>query len=230
MKKIAMLGLFLFVLSSGGTAGASPVKQKKPEGEMGKAVCFRWAFGASAKTGESRKFVPIGSRTELRTGDRLKMFLELRERCFAYVLLHKPNGEMILLYPYRLEQYNSDPIVNKVNFIPEGDAWFELDEETGIERIHLIVSKERLSELEMLIRKAESPASTNKKELAQGILSEIQRLEQSLRDLRISAERPIEIIGRTRSIKKEWKEILSAAVEVSAKNFFSRTFTIDHRP
>jgi hypothetical protein len=230
MKRIVLLVLIVFVVSWGGADAAPPVKQKKAKGEMGEAACFRWAFGASVKTGEGRKFVPIGSRTELQTGDRVKMFLELRERCFAYALLQKANDEMHLLFPYWLEQYNSDPVLKEVNFIPQGDAWLELDTETGTERVHLIVSKERLDQLEMLIRKAESPASTIRKELTESILSEIQRLEESRRDRRTPAEKPIEIIGRTRSIKKNWGDILSSAVEVSAKNFFSRTFTIDHRP
>ncbi len=157
------------------------------------------------------------------------MFLELRERSFAYILLNQPNGEIRLLFPYTVEEFDSGQEVRKGYFIPQGQAWFELDEEVGVERIHLIVSKERLHPLETLIQKAQLLGYEGTKEVTQSILSEIESLERTHRGLKTSAERPMSIIGRTRSTDKGERDLLSVVAEVSAKGFFSRTFTIDHR-
>jgi len=230
MKTLIMLGCLLFVLPYASSRGAPPVEQSGAKESAGKDVRFCWAIGALVKAGDDLKFVPVGTRTALRTGDRFKMFLELRERCFAYVLLSQPNGEIRLLFPYTAEQVALGPDVQKGYFIPQGEGWFELDEELGVERIHLIVSKERLRKLETLLQDAESRGSTGKKEMAQRILSEIRSLERTHQDLKTYAERPIPIIGRTRGTDNPEEDLLSTAQEVSAKGFFTRTVTIDHRP
>ena len=69
--------------------------------------------------------------------------------------------------------------------------------------------------------------------MATKILSEIQKIKKKNLKLSSSAERPIQIGGSLRKIDKEKKfylpDIDSIAEEVSAIDFYCRTFTIEHQ-
>lgn len=43
-------------------------------------ISFWWAFGAVAGPEDSRKLIPIARKSELTTGDKFKMFVELRKQ------------------------------------------------------------------------------------------------------------------------------------------------------
>jgi hypothetical protein len=51
-------------------------------------VSFVWAFEALVAEGKVTKQVPIKEDMKLKTGDQLKMFVELRKLCFVYVIHH----------------------------------------------------------------------------------------------------------------------------------------------
>ena len=56
-------------------------------------VNFLWAFEALIAEGKVTKQVPIREDMTLKTGDQLKMFVELRKPCFVYVVHHGAQGE-----------------------------------------------------------------------------------------------------------------------------------------
>ncbi|MCD6296302.1 MAG: hypothetical protein J7M30_04020 [Deltaproteobacteria bacterium] len=72
-----------------------------------------------------------------------------------------------------------------------------------------------------------------KPELAKQILSEIRKLKKANRKFTTDAERPVAIGGNVRGIKKD-KVVLTPDIDpiaavVSATDFYSKTFTIDHQ-
>ncbi|MBW1911459.1 MAG: hypothetical protein JRJ11_18280 [Deltaproteobacteria bacterium] len=73
----------------------------------------------------------------------------------------------------------------------------------------------------------------NKRKLVKDVLSEIRKIRKRYRKFTTSAERPVPIGGNVRGIGKDKKssppDIDPIAEEVSTTNFYSRTFTIDHR-
>jgi len=197
-------------------------------------ICFYWAFGAIVRSTQGSRLVPIESDAPLKTGDRFKIMLELQKKCFIYVIHQNPQGGFQLLFPYNLKQVPADHGVDKRFYIPRGDIWFELDEQRGIETFYLMASAERLNVLEKFFRDYDRAEQNAEKEaFEESILAEIRRVRVEHRQLKAQPERPVQIVGNLRGLESDQRllkpDIASIAVQVSAKKFFSRIFTIDHK-
>ncbi len=205
----------------------------KAEQKEDKDVCFRWAFGAIVGAEDNRKLVAITRDTTLKTGDQFKMLLELQEKCFVYVVYHSAQDEVFVLFPYHLQQFTTDYTTSKKYYIPQSDMWYELDENVGRETFYLLASAKRLIELEELFGEYISGDPVRKRKLVKQILAEIRKIKRQHRKFTTFAERPVPIGGSLRGLTKGEKaplpDITTIAVEISANNFFSRTFTIDHQ-
>lgn len=227
--KLALLGFLLVVFCS----VLSGSLRTNAEQKEGKDVCFRWAFGGVVRSEHEPKFVAITGDTTLKTGDQLKMLVELEKKCFVYLIHHSARGEVIMLFPYDMQQFTRDYVPRKKYYIPQGDRWFELDENVGRETFYLLASSQRLIELEALLAKYISADPVRKQELAKQILTEIRKIKRRHRRFTTFAERPVPIGGSVRGIPEDEKvfppDIATIAVEISANKFFCRTFTIDHR-
>lgn len=214
-----------FVLSGNPRANA---EQKED-----KAVCFRWAFGALVRAQKGPEFVAIKQDTTLRTGDQFKMFVELQRNCYVYVVYHSAQGEVYLLFPYNLQQFDTNYQTFKQYYIPQDDGWFELDENIGHETFYLLASSQRLIELEGLFTRYTTTELVKREDLARQILAQIRDIKRRHRKFKTFAERPLQILGNIRGVDDTRKalsiDISSIAVEISAKSFYSRTFTIDHQ-
>jgi hypothetical protein len=207
----------------------SGIKAEEPAGDN---IAFRWAFGAMVGPEQGRKFVPIIADTALQTGDKLKFMLELHKTCFVYLIYQSSQGDMSLLFPYQLSQSGSDNELQKMYYIPRDDSWFELDDRSGTETLYLIASVSRLNDLEELFQKAATGAAVNRSQ-AELIRARIIALKKQHRTLTASAERPVPIGGNVRGISKDAQtkapDMGAGAIEVSAKDFYCRTFTIEHK-
>ncbi|MBI2619342.1 MAG: DUF4384 domain-containing protein [Ignavibacteriales bacterium] len=194
-------------------------------------VVFRWGFGALL--GKEKTFVSITRDTTLRTGDEIKMVVELRKDCFVYVIHHSPKGEVTLLFPEDVRQFAGDYKVGKNYYIPKGRGWFELDAQLGRETFYLLASHQRLLELEAMIGNYQSAEESGKAELADKVLAEIRTVKRKFRTFTTLAERPVTIGGNIRGVEKAEEarrpDIAAVTTEISASNFFSKTFTIDHQ-
>jgi len=221
-----LLAIFLFFLLSGlGNAIAEPKGEDK--------VCFRWAFGAMVGPENDRRLVAITRDTELKTGDQLKMLVELQKKCFVYVIYHTRQDEVHMLFPYNIQQFTTEYTPFTKYYIPQGNMWFELDENIGSETFYLLASAQRLIKLEALFKTHSSADPVRKHQLGKQIIAEIHTIKRRYRTFTTTAERPVPIGGSVRGITKEKKtrcpDIDPIAAEVSASTFYSRTFTIDHR-
>jgi len=216
----------LFLLFS--TRGDVIAEQKGED-----AVSFRWAFGAMVGATDDRRLVAITRDTVLKTGDRLKLLLQLKNRCFVYLFYRTAEDEIYLLFPYKLKLFESDYKTGEKYYIPKGGTWFELDRNVGLETFYLLASAKRLHQLEALYRKYDSVVGEEKKKLAKQLLAEIRMIKRKHRKFATPAERPIAIGGNVRGVVKDEKstfpDIDAIASEVSASNFYSKTFTIDHK-
>jgi hypothetical protein len=209
--------------------------QKNSRAEQNKQdlVCFRWAFGAMIGSKNDRRLVAITRDTILKTGDQLKMLVELQKKCFVYLIYHTGQDELHLLFPYDIGQFTSDYDLFKKYYIPQGDMWFELDEDVGHETFYLLASARRLFGLEALLEEYKAAEAVMKRELAKKILVKIRKEKKRHRKFTTSAERPVTIGGSVRGVIKDKKtrspDIDPIAAEVNAPNFYSRTFTIEHQ-
>jgi len=203
------------------------------EQKDGKNVRFRWAFGAMVGPKNDRRLVAITRDTVLKTGDELKMFVELQSSCFVYVIYRSEKDEIELLFPYKLEQFTEDYNTSKKYYIPEGNIWFRLDKDVGRETFYLLASAKRLSDLESVLGKYKSAEKAEKQALAKEILKEIRDTKKRYRKFTTVAERPVRLGGGVRGTGKDKKQfspdIDPIAEKASAVNFYGRTFTIDHQ-
>ena len=198
-----------------------------------KNVCFRWAFGAIIGPENDRRLVAITRDTTLTTGDRLKMLVELKKKCFVYLIYHSAQDEIHMLFPYRVKQFTSDYETLKKYYIPQGEIWFELDKDVGRETFYLLASAQRLIGLEALLGKYKSAEAVKKRGLVKQILAEIRKLKKQHRRFTTPAERPVPIGGSVRGVTRDkaihFPDIDPIAAKVSTTNFYSRTFTIEHQ-
>lgn len=218
-----MILLLLVVLSSVGLVA-----------QNAENVAFKWAFGALTGVGKEKSFVPIARDTVMRTGDEIKMLVELQRQCFVYVVHAAPNGDISLFFPYDFEQFDKDYEVNKNYYIPKGRDWITFDKSTGKERFYLLAANERLTDLESLITSYEKGDAAAKKSLSQKILDEIRDVRRKFRTTATLAEKPVTIGGNIRGMAESKvsgrkPDVATIVSEISASNFYSKSVTIDHR-
>jgi len=222
--------IFLMVSFWIGIPQKGEAKNKKQED---RAVCFSWAFGVLQKSDDGRRLMPVKDKVDLKSGDKFKMLLGLQKDGYVYLIHQGPGGEISLLFPYDLKKPGTIYDTGVWYFIPEWDAWFILDQNPGIETFYLLASTHRLSVLENLIKKYEATSAKEMAHIEKQILARIHELQFQNRQFKSVAERPVPIVGSVRGVDETSnqfiKDLTSIAVEISAKNFFSRTFTIVHK-
>ena len=229
MKSIGGILALVFLLTGFGSPEKTTISL--PQQGVEENVSFVWGFGALV--GKEKKFVPITRDTALKTGDEIKMVVELKKECFVYLVHHSSKGEITLLFPEGVRQFSGDYTVGKNYYVPKGKGWFELDKNTGRETFYLLGSSERLLELEVLIGNYQSAKIDDKPAVADQILTEIRSVKRKFRTFTTLAERPVTIGGNIRGVEKadqaKRPDVVTIATEIKANNFYSKTFTIDHQ-
>lgn len=208
----AVLGLSLLVSGLWGTVSATAQDEDN--------VHFLWAFEALVAEGTVTKQVPIKEDTTLKTGDQLKMFIELRKPCFVYVIYHGAQGEVQMLFPYTLQQLSTDYSMSKMYAIPPEDGWFRLNERVGRETFYVVASAQRLTDLEKLLDTYATTAPAEQPQVATNVLAELRNMIRQHRAA-VKPGRPVPIAGNMRRGVE--------GIEITAHDFYSKTFTIEHR-
>ena len=172
-----------------------------PQKKVEENVAFSWGFGALV--GKEKQFVSVTRDTILRSGDEIKMFVELKRECYVYLVHHSPKGEVTLLFPEDVRQFSGDYKTGKNYYVPKGKTWFELDKNAGRESFYLLASAERLLDLEALLGNYSSAKEGEKAGIADQILGEIRNVKRKFRTFTTLAERPVTIGGNIRGVEKK---------------------------
>jgi len=210
--RYAVVVLILLLSGLPGTASSQASDEDK--------VGFVWAFEALVAEGNVTKQVSIKEDMQLKTGDQLKMFVELRKPCFVYVIHHGAGGEIQRLFPYDIQQFTTDYQTSKTYEIPPNDGWFRINEQAGLETFYLVASAPRLMDLEQLLATYAAAQPAEQPLAATNILAELHNLLKQHR-ASVKPGRPVPIAGNMR------KGI--EGVEITAPQFYIETFTIEHR-
>ena len=210
--RYAVVVLILLLSGLPGTASSQASDEDK--------VGFVWAFEALVAEGNVTKQVSIKEDMQLKTGDQLKMFVELRKPCFVYVIHHGAGGEIHRLFPYDIQQFTTDYQTSKTYEIPPNDGWFRINEQAGLETFYLVASAPRLMDLEQLLATYAAAQPAEQPLAATNILAELRNLLKQHR-ASVKPGRPVPIAGNMR------KGI--EGVEITAPQFYIETFTIEHR-
>lgn len=227
LLRAAVFFAFLFVPFLAVAADAPP------SGQPDLDVDFHWAFAALTERDGKTAVQPIERDTALRSGDRLKMMVELQRRCFVYVFHYNPRDGLKLLFPYAFPQFDTDYRLRQRYYVPRGDAWFRLDRNTGQEVFYLIASAKRLEELEKAYLRYEAAGPASAPEAARAVLDQIRELRKQHREISSPAERPIPIGGAVRGVQPVAEpdkfDVAAFADQVLSTGFVARTFTIEHK-
>jgi len=235
MKRIhlVLVTLIMTIFSIGIFKSQTVIFAQQAKGQAENNVTFQWAFGAIRNTDNGPQFEAITRDTVMKSGDQIKLFLRVENKCFVYLIYQSSQGDLSVLFPYRFKLLDNGYQISRNYYIPKGDQWFELDEYTGTEKFYLFAAANRLVELEDLINEYESADKSNKITIGKKIILETRRLRKKHRKFKSQAEKPVTIIGQMRGTEKTktagLKDIADYALEISTNNFFIRTFTIDHQ-
>lgn len=196
-------------------------------------VDFRWAFAATSVQDGKISTQPVTQDMVLKSGDQIKMMVELQRRCFVYLFHDNQRDSVKLLFPYALQQFDADYQPEHRYFIPRGEAWFRLDENPGREVFYLVASAKRLVDLEKAYLRHESADMASKAETARALVDKIREIRRSHSELSMPAERPVPIGGALRGVDKVQDpnrfDISTFADEVLSTGFVARTYTIEHK-
>jgi len=193
-------------------------------------IAVRWVMAGIEKDADPSHPISISPDTTLRTGDKIKMYLKTVNECFFYLFYHNPEGQLQLIYPDSLP---SKALASGTHLtVPLGDQWFELDDQTGMETFHVLVSPTRLRSIETLYEDYRQHAS-EKGSSAARVISAIERLRNQQRPLTSIAERPLSIGGTIRGASDKGTETTEKRLDHLAENIvtdnvFCRTYTIEH--
>ena len=194
---------------------------------------FLFAFGAVTGPNDKPRVQAVQNEAVLRSGDRLKFFIEPRTPVWVYILHQAADGELTVITP--AEGVPAALATGRPVYVPAAENWLQLDHQTGTERFHVLVAAQALEPLEPLL--AAHAALTEKPALqssTEAILNEIKQLRLKHRNLAAPAEKPVRIGGSLRAPETAGPGVLLditplAADITAAGGFYSRTFTIDHR-
>jgi hypothetical protein len=223
VKFTAVVVILILGLSMGAFAQSRPGKSE---------LNFLYAFGAQTGAQAGGKIIPVQNETTLRSGDRLKLFVEPKAELYFYLVHLSSQGDLTPLFPVASKPARIAP--GSQVFLPEGSQWFELDAHPGPEKFFMLVSAERLERLEELCgRHLTLKDKSEAQSSADTIQNEIKHLRQQYKQLTAPAEKPVRIGGSVRgqppSSAPVTPDVTPLAVEVTAPGFYSRTFSIDHR-
>ena len=195
-------------------------------------VDFRWAFAAKTSHDGKSSTQPVTQDMALKSGDQVKMMVELQRKCFVYLFHDNRRDSVKLLFPYALQQFEGDYQPERKYYIPRGEAWFRLDENPGQEVFYLVASAKRLVELEKAYLRHEFAEAVSKVDTARALVDLIRELRRQHRELSSPAERPVPIGGTLRSVEKvqdpDRLDIAAFADEILSTGFVARTYTIEH--
>jgi hypothetical protein len=194
------------------------------------AIDVRWVMAGVQKNAASARPINLPPEAKLRSGDKLKMYLKTRTPCYFYLFYQGPDSRLIMLYPPALPM--KQLAGGSKMTVPSGDRWFELDEQTGKEIFHVLVSPTPLHSIETLytdyLKRGDDKDAARSR-----LLSAIQRLRLQQRPLTSKAERPLSIGGTVRGAtgenpEPETQRLDRLAEDITASNVFCRTYTIEH--
>jgi hypothetical protein len=170
----------------------------------------------------------------LASGDKLKMMIQLRKKCFVYLVHRDSQGNYAMLFPYTLKQFDTDYQIARNYYAPKGDAWFQLDGRTGSETFYLIASDQRLLDIEYTYGKYASSEGSGKHDLAIQIGSQLDKIAEthlasSGATENLSGTGGPALRGFERAAGQDPTDIAGLAREISFEGIYSEIFVINHR-
>jgi len=159
--------------------------------------------------------------------------IELQRKCYVYLIHHNAQGDISMIFPYNLKQFDTDYQTARKYFVPKGEAWFQLDDNTGSETFYLLASDQRMLDIEFLYTSYVDAENSRKAGIAGQILAQI----NAIRDQYLASSEQAEVLAKNddphrgfeRATGADPTDISGLAKEITFTNIYSETFVIQHR-
>jgi DNA-directed RNA polymerase subunit H (RpoH/RPB5) len=201
-------------------------------------VSFSYAFIYQEESDKIKAIDPTVLFTDLKTGDKVKIYLESHTHTHLYLFLLDSRKELFLLFPDNffmrpatLNFFGTDYSVHTKYFIPSTNSWLVLDNRTGVEEFYLVASKKRLLNLEKSIKEyyalfiKKQKDTIMIKEKQQQVLDELRELRKQYSSFVGFNEKPVSVTGEFRGVSEEME---FTANRVAAQDFYAKTIRIRH--
>ena len=213
--------LFFLILLLAGT----PLKHGCSQGDTAGQIAFRWAF-VHHSPDSKKEIIDFAKRPEVSSGDKLQIYLRPESEVYLYLYLYDTHRDLYLLFPETPDYYKGMQLEEEEDiYIPSKYDWFEWDDSKGTERIYLLASSKRLTDLE---EKTEKYISSNQDgKLKSQLYDTIVSLRKQRSNLTAPSEKPVAIAGTIRT-RGSGSELAGKAILVEAESFYSKTLRLKH--
>jgi hypothetical protein len=214
---ITVLALFLFAPSG------------RLEAQARAVIRADWAFLQRTADGGMKAIDCTGESAQLRSGDRIRVWLKPSSGCFLYLYLYDAQKDLYALFPQSPRFWDGPRAAGASYLVPGPDSWFRLDNGGGVEIFYLIFSDHRLRVLEQSTgtagREASAGGTFRKLDRPVEALEEIRRLVVESSSLAGASEKPVPVAGDFRNLEED-PEIDGVCTEVSG--LYVRTIRLAH--
>jgi hypothetical protein len=192
-----------------------------------------WSFCAIRSDSNPPKAEPVLPRMVLSSGDKLKVMIQAKNKCFVYLIHKDSQGNFTMLFPYSVKQFDTEYQIGHSYYAPKGEPWFQLDGNTGIETFYLLASDQRLLDIEYTYDKYASSEASTKENLARQMLAALDRFTEN----RLASAGEVKGLPGKRVVQRGFEranggdptDITAMAREISFDSVYSETFVVEHK-
>lgn len=205
----AVLIAFTLMFSSGLLFAETPVQ-------------FSWAI--LSDTPEGLKTLDFTEPKTLPNGTTIQIYLEQKPGAYIYIYLIDSTGALDFLFPGEIDFYDSVMPTDRIFRIPADMDRFELTPPGGQEKLLIMASSSRLTELEKLTAELLKQPKDPQRQAA--VVQEMKRIRRHHSKLAQTTETSVPVAGTVRSRGALFDSF--EVTKVNAQNFYSRILRINH--
>jgi len=185
-------------------------------------VSFSWAVLTDTEKG--LRTIDFSTAPKLANGTTLQIYLEQKAGTYLYLYLVDSSGGLDFLFPGEPDYYKAVEPTDRIYRIPADTDRFELTPPGGQEKIYLLASPSRLSDLENLTAKYLAKPNDSARRAA--VIQELKRLRRQHSKLARTTETSVPVAGTVRSRGSLFDAF--EVTKVNAPGFYSRILRLDH--
>lgn len=141
------------------TGAEQPVGAKSDKTIKGAPLGLRYSIVKSTGGGQA---VEVDPDTVFHSGDRIRLNIQSNDRGYLYIVMRGSSGRWSLLFPSKEILEGNNLIEKEKQYeIPLGSVWFAFDEQAGVEKLFLVLSRTPEPDLDKLIDSLRPSAPTS---------------------------------------------------------------------
>ncbi len=189
MKHVIAIILGILFCCGGSLEASIADKMAQPEPQAAEADALFVSLSYVYRAGGQGEFLPLREGSVLHSGDHYKLIFTTSEDCYVYIFQVDSANKLYQLFP--MESFGNVTL-NNLNPAKQGEPYylpaesksFELDQQTGAEKIYFLASRTRDEALESAYRRiADEQAKSSLQQQLDAIddlLKYAEALQQSL--------------------------------------------------